>query len=84
MQPNDPSAETQITATNRGFITQWKRLRVSREVQLFGLLHRDIFNVPLYLMPDVRLQIRLNKARPSFYLMKESVDSKRVFKFYDA
>jgi len=40
--------------------------------------------VPIYLLPGVRLQIRLTKARPSFYLMNKSVDSKTVFKFLDA
>jgi len=40
--------------------------------------------VSLYLLSGVRLQIRLTKARPKFYLMNKSVDSKTVFKFLDA
>jgi len=83
MQPNDPTAETVTTMTNKGFILRWNRISASREVQLFVRLHSDICNVPLYLLPGVRLQIRLTKARPSFYLMNKSVDSKIVFKFLD-
>ena len=40
--------------------------------------------MPLYLLPGVRLEIRLTEARPSFYLINKSVDSKTVFKFLDA
>jgi len=40
--------------------------------------------VPLYLLSAVRLQIRLNKDRPSFYLMNKRVDSKIVFNFLGA
>jgi len=83
MQPTDSSAED-LTTANRGFITRWHRLSASREVQLFGLLHSDICNVPLYLLPGVRLQVRLTKTRPSFYLINKSVDSKTIFKFLDA
>ena len=36
------------------------------------------------MLPGVRLQARLAKARLSFYLMKKSVNTKTVFKFLDA
>ena len=84
MQPCDPTAETLTSATNRGFITRWNKLGASKEVQLFGRLHSDLCNVPLYLLPGVRLQIRLTKARSSFYTMNNDVDSKSTFKFFDA
>jgi len=83
MQPSDPSAENLTSTANRGFITRWKRLSRSRVVQLFGRLHIDMCNVPLCLLLGVRLQIRLKKARPNFYLMNKSLDSKVVFKFLD-
>ena len=60
------------------------RISARREVEIFGRLHSDICNVPLYLLPGVRLQIKLNKVRPSFYLMNKSFDSKTVFKFLDS
>ena len=76
MQTNKHSAENLTATANRGFLTRWKRFSTSREVQLFGRLHSDICNVPLVLLPVLRLQIILPKARPSFYLMNKSVDSK--------
>jgi len=84
MQPVDPSAENLTAKTNNGFILRWYRISASREVQLFGRIHNDICNVPLYLLPGVRLQIRVTKGRSSFYLMNKSVDSKTVSKILDA
>ena len=39
--------------------------------------------VPLFLLPNVQLQIKLPKARPSFYLMNKTADMKTNFKFLD-
>ena len=36
------------------------------------------------MLPGVKLQIKLTKARPSFYLLKKTADSKTNFKFLDA
>ena len=66
------------------FNTRWEKLNASKEVQLFGRLHSDLFNVPLVLLPGVSLQIRLTKSRPSFYMMSKEVDSKTTFKFLGA
>ena len=79
--PCDPTAEG---VKNVGFVTRWKGLKQSKEVQLCGRLHSDIFNVPRFLPPGVRIQIRLTKARSSFYLMNKYAESKAVFKFLDA
>ena len=84
MQPDNTLAENVTAMNNGGFILRWNRTNASRGVQLFGRLHSDICNVTLYLLPGVRLQIRLNKARPSFYLITNCVNSKAVFKFLDA
>jgi len=84
MQPSDPKAETHTSATNNGFISLWSRLSGSRDVQVLGLLHTDLCNVPLFLLPRVPLQIKLTRARPSFYLMNKSADTKTNFKFLDA
>jgi len=51
---------------------------------MYGRLHSDICNVPPFLPPVVRIQIRLTKAKPSFYLMNRDPESKVVFKFLDA
>jgi len=75
MQTSDPSTENLTVTANQGFLTRWKPHKASREMHILGRFHSDICNVTLYLLPGVRLQIRLNKARPSFYLMNKSVDS---------
>jgi hypothetical protein len=59
-------------------------MSVSRDVQLFGRLHTDLCNFPLFLLLNVQLQIQLAKARPSFYLMNKTADTKTTFKFLDA
>jgi len=81
MMPCDPTTATVTAVTNRGFITRWDKLRASKELQLFGRLHSDLFNVPLVLLPGLSLQIRLTKTRPSFYMMSKEADSKTTFKF---
>jgi len=81
MQPCDLTAVALTATTNRGFIPRWNKLSASKEDQLFCRLHSDICNVPLYLLPGVKLQITLTKDRSSFYLMNKTVDSKTVFKF---
>jgi len=77
-------AETHTSSTNDGFIARWSRLSGSRDVQIFGRLHTDLCNVPLFLLPRVQQHIKLAKARPSFYLMNKTADSKTTFKFLDA
>jgi hypothetical protein len=84
MKPCDLSAETLTTTRNRGFITRWNKLSASKEIQLFGQLHSDICNMPLYLLAGVRLHIRLTKAKSGFYLMHKIGDTKTTFKFLDA
>ena len=76
--PCDSSAET---IKNMGFFTRWKRVNKRKEIQMYGRLHSDICNVPRFLPPGVRIQIRLTKAKPSFYLMNKDPESKVVFKF---
>ena len=84
MNSCESMAETQTSVTDDGFIARWARLSGNRDVQLFGRLHADLCNVPLFLLPKVQLQIKLTKARQSFYLMKKTADTKIIFKFLDA
>jgi len=76
--PCDPSAEN---IKKMGFLTRWKRVNQSKEIQMYGRLHSDKCNVPRFLPPGVHLQIRLTKAKSSFYLMNKDPESKVVFKF---
>jgi len=54
----DPTA---ADAKNKLFITRWKKIKQSKEVHLYGRIQSDICNVPLYLTPGVRMQIKLTK-----------------------
>jgi hypothetical protein len=77
----DPTA---AEPTNTGFVARWKRIKQSKEVQLIGRLHSDICNVVPYLLPHVKLQIKLTKSKRPFYLMSTKVDSTTKFQFLEA
>ena len=47
-------------------------------------LHTDICNVPTHLLPDVRMQIKLTKARRELYLLSKDADSIVVFTLLEA
>jgi hypothetical protein len=40
----------------------------SKIEHIYGRFYSDICNVPRYLLPGIRFQINLTKAKPSFYL----------------
>jgi hypothetical protein len=81
MVPCDPTA-TYTDETNTGFIARWNRIKQSK-VEMVGRLHSDICNFPTHLLPGVRMQTKLTKARREF-LMTKDADSKVVLKFLDA
>jgi hypothetical protein len=81
MAVNDPTA---ADSTNRGFMTRWSLTKKSQEIELYGRIHTDFCNMPVYLLPGVRLQIKFTKAKSSFYLMNKDAESKTVFQFLDA
>ena len=66
--PCDPTVEN---VRNVGFVHRWNRVKQRKDVQLYGRLHSDICNVPRFLPPGVRIQIRLTKAKSGFYLMNK-------------
>jgi len=79
--PCDPTA---ANAKNIDFITRWTKIKQGKKVEFYGRIHSDICNVPLYLIPGVRLQIKLTKTKPCFYLMSKDAETKTVFIFLDA
>ena len=81
MLPCDTTSATVTATTNRGFISRLDKLSASKELQIFGRLHIDLFNVQLVLLPGVNIQIRLTKARTLFYMMSKEADAKTTFKF---
>ena len=78
---NDPNA---ADAKNKGFVERWNRQKQSKVTELYGRLHSDLCNVPQFLLPGVRLHVKLTKAKDDFFLMNANADSKTVFKFLDA
>ena len=79
----DPSA-SDAPKKNAGFVDRWDRMKQSRVNKHYGRIHADICNVPLYLLPNIRLQIKFTKARTSFFLMNQDKESKVIFKFLGA
>jgi len=79
-----PCDRTAADTKKKNFITRWNQIKQSKVFQIYGRIHSDIYNVPLYLIPGDRLQIKLTKAKPSFYLMSNDAETKTFFKFLDA
>ena len=51
---------------------------------MYGRIHSDICNVPLYLLNGVKIQIKLTKAKQGFFLLSNKADSKVKFVFKEA
>jgi hypothetical protein len=81
MLPCDP---TQPDSKNTEFVDRWNRQKQSKEIEINGRIHSDICNVPKFLLPNIRLQIKFTKAKPSFYLNNTAADSETIFKYLDA
>jgi len=61
MLPCDP---TNAESTNTGFIDRWNRQKQSKEIEMCGRIHSVICNVPKFLLPGIKLQIKFKKAKP--------------------
>jgi hypothetical protein len=83
MLPCDPTKAVEAT-TNTGFVDRWNRQKQSKVIEMYGRIHSDICNVPQFIIPGVRLQIKLTKAKQDIYLMNPTADSKTKFKFLSA
>jgi len=73
---------TTADSTNKVFMTRWSLTKKSQEIELYGQIHTDFCNVPLYLLPSVRLQIKFTKAKSNFYLMNKVAKSKTSSSFF--
>ena len=51
---------------------------------MYGRIHSDICNVPLYLQSGVKIQIKFTKAKQAFFLISNKADSKVKFIFEEA
>ena len=67
---------------NGGFVQRWNRMK-NQTIEMYGRIHSDICNVPLYLLSGVKIQIKLTKAKRAFFL-SNIADSKVIFQFEEA
>jgi hypothetical protein len=67
-----------IQIKKTGFIDKWNRQKQTKEIEMYGRIHSDICNIPKILFPGIKLQMKLPKAKPSFYLMNTEEDSKTL------
>ena len=51
---------------------------------MIGRLHSDICNVVPYLLPGVKLQIKITKGKRPFYLMSTTAEYTTKFQFLEA
>ena len=51
---------------------------------MVGRLHTEICNVATHLLPGVRMQIKLTKAKREIYVHSTAEDTTAVFKILDA
>jgi hypothetical protein len=71
------------TSSNSRYKKRWDVRKQSKELEMYGKIHSDIFNIPQLLLTGVQLQITFTKSKSGFYLLGSAVDSKAVFKFLD-
>ena len=70
--------------SNTGFLARWNHVKKSQEVHMYGHLHAHICNVPKLIVNGMKMQIKLTKAKPAFYLLSNKEDSKAYFKVLEA
>ena len=69
---------------NDGFVQRWNRMKKSQTIEMYGRIHSDICNVPLYLLSGVKIQIKFTKAKQAFFVISNKADSKVKFVFKEA
>jgi hypothetical protein len=51
---------------------------------MYGRIHADICNLPVFVLPGIKTHIKLTKSKSAFYLLSADEDSKVNFKFEEA
>ena len=70
--------------TNSGFVTRWQKMKKSQTNEMYGRIHSDICNVPLYLLNGIKIQIKLTKTKQAFFLLDNKADAKVKFVYKEA
>ena len=68
----DPSSDE--ASNNKWFVTRWSLTKKSQELELYGRVHSNFCNVPVYVLPGVRVQIKFAKVRTGFYLVNKDAE----------
>ncbi|KAJ6642656.1 Pre-mRNA cleavage complex 2 protein Pcf11, partial [Pseudolycoriella hygida] len=72
-----------VTNDNAGFKTRRALTKDNKDVEMYGPLHCDLFNVDKYLLSGVDMAIKLQRADQSFHIMGTS-DAQGTFELKDA
>ncbi len=78
------ATEALTSSTNTDLLARYDRLKQSKEIEMVCRLHTDICNFPTHILPSVRKQILLTKARRENYMHSKEADSKAIFKILEA
>lgn len=73
-----------VDENNAGFIQRQKYTKESKEVEMIGHLHGDIFNQEKFLLNGVEIGVKLVRSRETFNLMSSTSDSKFKVQITDA
>ena len=68
-----------MPSRNTAFLARCDRLNAIKEVEILGRLHTEICNVATHLLPGVRMQIKLKKAKREVYVHSKDADWTSVF-----
>lgn len=80
----DTPGKMNSTDGNKGFAERQKFVEESKEVEMLGHLHGDIFNQEKFLLNGVEMCIKLIRSRDAFNLMAKSNDVKLKVSITDA
>ncbi|XP_048484162.1 uncharacterized protein F54H12.2-like isoform X3 [Plutella xylostella] len=69
---------------NKGFIKRKELAKQSREVEMLGHVHADIFNQEKFLINGVEMRVKLVRTKETFNLMSTTLDAKFKVQITDA
>ena len=78
-----PSKTEILPDTNTGYLARCDRITGGKELGMVGRLHTYICGVATHLLPGVRIQIKLTKAKREIYVHSTAEDTAAVFKILD-
>jgi len=77
MLPCDPT-KTYDDTTSTGFIDRWNRQKQIKVIDMYARVHSDICILPKFIIPGVRIKIKITKAEQDICLVSGTPDSKTI------